>query len=83
MELNAEQQQLLDRAALSGMSAEEVLEQAFAVVREQYRSAGWLGTEAVAKQIAAGYEEAKRGELIDPAEARRVLAERRARRQRA
>jgi len=81
LELKPEQQQLLDQAARSGMSADEVLDQAFAVVREQYRGASWMQTEAVAAQIAEGFQQAERGELIDGGEAARMLAERRAQRQ--
>lgn len=81
LELKPEQQQLLDQAARSGMSADEVLDQAFAVVKEQYRSASWMQSEAVAAQIAEGFQQAERGELIDGGEAARMLAERRAQRQ--
>ena len=81
LELKPDQQQLLDRAALSGMSAEEVLEQAFAVVREQYREANWLRSDAVTAQIEEGFAQAQRGELLDSGEAQRILAERRQHRQ--
>jgi predicted transcriptional regulator len=81
LKLKPEQQQLLDRAARSGMSAEEVLDQAFAVVREQYRNESWMHSEAVAAQIAQGFAQAERGELIDGSEAAHLLAERRAKRQ--
>ena len=36
LELKPEQQKVLDRAAQSGMSPEDVLDQAFAVIHEQY-----------------------------------------------
>jgi len=42
LELKPEQQKIIDRAARSGMSPEEVLDQAFAVIQEQFRSEEWL-----------------------------------------
>ena len=81
LEFKPEQQQLLDRAALSGMSAEDVLDQAFAVVGEQFRNASWMHTEAVAAQIGEGFRQAEHGQLIDGGEAARMLAERRAKQQ--
>jgi len=45
LELKPRQQELLDRAAGSGMSAEEVLDQAFAVLHEQYRNEKWMQAE--------------------------------------
>ena len=33
---------VLDRAAKSGMSPEEVLDQAFAVIHKQYRNEDWM-----------------------------------------
>jgi hypothetical protein len=71
---------VLERAAQSGMSAEEVLDQAFALIHEQYRNADWLlvDKEAVAAQIATGFEQAVRGELTDGDHAVHILKERRA-----
>ena len=82
LELKPEQQEVLDRAARSGMSPEEVLDQAFAVIHEQHRNEEWMLEErdAVAAQIAEGFEQAELGELISPEEAIRVLHERRAKR---
>jgi|HubBroStandDraft_1064217.scaffolds.fasta_scaffold351485_2 predicted transcriptional regulator len=82
IELKPEQQKVLDLAAQSGMSPEEVLEQAFAVIHEQYRNEEWMlaEREAVAAQIAEGFSQAERGDLIEVEEARRVLAQRRAKR---
>ena len=67
LELKPAQQKLLDRASRSGMSPEEVLDQAFSVIQEQYRNDDWIqaGKEAIAAQIAEGFEQAERGELID------------------
>ncbi len=83
LELKPEQQRLLDRAAQSGMSPEEVLDQAFAVIHEQYRNEDWMLAErvAIAAHIVEGFAQAERGELVDPEEAARILRERRAKRQ--
>ena len=82
IELKPEQQEILDRAAQSGMSPEELLDQAFAVIHEQQRNGEWMlaEREAVATHIAGGFAQAERGELIDAEEARRILRERRAKR---
>lgn len=82
IELNAEQKQVLDRAAQSGMSPDEVLNQAFAVIREQQGNGDWMLSEreTVAAHIAEGFAQAERGELVDPDEAKRILRERRAKR---
>jgi predicted transcriptional regulator len=82
LELKPEQQRVLDRAAQSGMSPEEVLDQAFAVIREQYRNEDWLlaDKEAVAAQIEEGFRQAERGELVDADEAIQILQELRANR---
>ena len=83
VELKPEQQQLLDRAARSGMSPEEVLDQAFAVIRDQYQNESWLTADkaAVAAQIAEGFAQAERGELHDGERAVEMLRDRRAKRQ--
>ena len=83
LELKPEQQRVLDRAAQSGMSPEEVLDQAFAVIGEQYRNEDWMmaDREAIAAHIAEGFAQAERGELVDAEEAVRELQRRRARRQ--
>lgn len=85
VELKPEQQQVLDRATQSGMSAEEVLDQAFAVIREQYRSDDWLvqQRDAIRTQIEEGFTQSERGELVDPETAVKVLRDRRANRQNA
>jgi predicted transcriptional regulator len=79
LQLKPEQQEVLDRAAQSGMSPEELLDQAFAVIDEQQKHGGWMlaDREAIAARIAKGFAEAERGELIDADEARRILRERR------
>jgi predicted transcriptional regulator len=82
LELKPEHQQLLDRAARSGMNPEEVLDQAFAVIQEQYRNEDWLPAdkEAIAAHIAEGFAQAERGELVDAEQAAGILHERKAKR---
>lgn len=83
LELKPAQQRVLDRAAQSGMSPEEVLDQAFAVIHEQYRNEDWMlaDKEAIAAQIAEGFAQAERGELVDAEQAIRILQDRRTKRQ--
>lgn len=80
LELKPEQQSILERAAASGMSPEDVLDQAFAVIHEQYRNDDWLltGKDAISAQIDKGFEQAERGELIDADDAVRMLQDRHA-----
>jgi predicted transcriptional regulator len=82
LELKPEQQRMLDRAAQSGMSPEELLDQAFAVIDEQYRNDEWLlaGRDAIAAQIEEGFAQAGRGELVDAEEAVETLRKRREKR---
>ena len=82
VELKPEQQQVLDKAARSGMSPEELLDQAFAVIHEQQKNGDWMlaERESVAAHIAKGFAQAERGELVDAEEAARTLRERRAKR---
>jgi predicted transcriptional regulator len=60
-----------------------VLDQAFAVIHEQYRNEDWMlaDKEAIAAQIAEGFAQAERGELVDAEQAIRILQDRRAKRQ--
>lgn len=82
LELKPEQQKVLDRAAQSGMSPEEVLDQAFAVIHEQYRNDDWLlaNKDEIGAQIEEGFAQAERGELVDGDRAAQILEERRAKR---
>jgi hypothetical protein len=82
LELKPEQQEVLQRAARSGMSPEDVLDQAFAVIREQYRNEDWLlaNKDAVVAQIEEGFAQAERGELQNAERAIQILQERRANR---
>ena len=83
LEIKPEQQKVLDRAVRSGMSPEEVLDQAFALIHEQYRNGDWMlaDKEAIAAQIEEGFRQAERGELVDAEQAVRILQARRAKRQ--
>jgi predicted transcriptional regulator len=82
LELKPAQQQVLDQAARSGMSTEEVLDQAFAIIQEQYRNEDWMlaDKEAIAAQIEEGFAQAERGELIDTEQVSQILEKRRANR---
>jgi predicted transcriptional regulator len=82
VELKPDQQAMLERAARSGMSTEDLLDQAFAVIREQYQNEEWMlgEREGLAARIAEGFAQAERGELMDAEEARQLLAQRRAKR---
>ena len=82
LELKPEQQEILEMAVRSGMSPEEVLDQAFAVIQDLHRNGDWMlaDKDAVAAHIAKGYAEAERGELVDAEEAIRILQARRAKR---
>ncbi len=82
IELKPEQQKVLDRAARSGMSSDELLDQAFAVINEQHSNGDWMlaEREAVAAHVAEGFAQAERDELVDADEAARILRERRAKR---
>jgi hypothetical protein len=59
---------------------QEVLDQAFAIIHEQYRSDDWMLDEkdAIASQIEEGFQQAVRGELIDADQAIDILRDRRA-----
>ena len=82
IELKPAQQELLDRAARSGMSQEEVFDQAFAVLQQQYGNEDWMPAdrEAFAVQIEVGFAQAERGELVDAGQAVQILQARRAKR---
>lgn len=77
-EFTPEQQQLLERAARSGMSPEDVLVQAFAVIQNQFDCADWMAAdrERIAAHIEEGFRQAERGELIEGDDVSRILNER-------
>jgi predicted transcriptional regulator len=82
LELKPAQQKVLDQATRSGMSPEEVIDQAFAVIQEQHRNEDWMLTdkEAIAAQIEEGFAQAERGELVDAEQAVHILQDRRSKR---
>jgi len=82
IDLKPEQQRLIDLAVRSGayQTPDDVLDQAFEIIREQLHHEDWLAGqhEAVAAQIATGYAQAERGELMDGDAAMDMLRQRRA-----
>jgi tRNA/tmRNA/rRNA uracil-C5-methylase (TrmA/RlmC/RlmD family) len=82
LELKPAQQKVLDHAARLGMSTEEVIDQAFAVIQEQYRNEDWMlaDKEAIAAQIEVGFRQAERNELVDAEQAVHILQDRRSKR---
>jgi len=84
IDLKPEQQRLIDLAVGSGAYRDlsEVLDQAFAIIREQLQLEDWMldQREQVAAQIETGFAQAERGELIDGDVAIEQLRERRSER---
>ena len=69
IDLRPEQQLVIDLAVRSGAyrNPGEVLDQAFAIIREQLDFEDWMieEREAVAARIKTGFAQAERGELIE------------------
>ena len=84
IDLKPEQQRVIDLAVRSGayQNPDEVLDQAFEIIREQLDLEDWMlgRREEVAAHIAAGFAQAERGELIDEEAAVELLRQRRAQR---
>jgi len=84
IDLKPEQQRVIDLAVRSGayQNPDEVLDQAFEIIREQLDLEDWMlgQREEVAAHIAAGFAQAERGELIDEEAAVELLRQRRAQR---
>jgi Arc/MetJ-type ribon-helix-helix transcriptional regulator len=84
IELKPEHQRTIDLAIQSGAyhDRDEVLDQAFDIIREQLKLEDWMRErrEALASQIAIGFAQADRGELMDGEEAVTMLRQRRAER---
>jgi len=82
IELKPEQQRILESAMASGMAQDEAIARAFALLEEHDQSLDWMmeDREAIAAQVEEGFQQAERGELIDPEEAIRILRTRRANR---
>ena len=80
IDLKPEQQRVIDLPVQSGAyrNSGEVLEQAFAIIREQLDFEDWMleEREAVAAHIEMGFAEAGRGELIDGDAALEMLRQR-------
>ena len=79
-----EQQRVIDLAVGSGayQSPDEVLDQAFEIIREQLQLEDWMveQRDALATHIEVGFAQAQRGELIDGDAALEMLRQRRAER---
>jgi len=84
IELKPEQQRVIDLAVQSGAyrNPDEVLEQAFALIREQLDLEDWMleQRDAVVAHIETGFAQAERGELTDGDAALEMLRQRRAQR---
>jgi Arc/MetJ-type ribon-helix-helix transcriptional regulator len=84
IDLKPEQQRVIDLAVSSGAyrNPSEVLDQAFAIIREQLELEDWMVAQRdrVAAQIATGFAQAERGELTDADAALATLRHRRAER---
>ena len=81
IDLKPEQQRVIDLAVRSGayQNPDEVLDQAFEIIREQLQFEDWMTEqrETVAAHIETGFAQAERGELIDGDEVFSNLLERR------
>lgn len=82
--LKPEQQRVIELAVGSGayQNASEVLDQAFEIIREQLDLEDWMlgQREEVAAQIAVGFAQAERGDLVDGDAVLEILRQRRAER---
>jgi len=84
IDLKPEQQRVIDLAVQSGayQSPDEVLDQAFEIIREQLELEDWMigQRDAIAAHINKGFSQAERGELMDGDAAVEMLRNRRAER---
>jgi len=82
IDLKPDQQRVIDLAIQSGayQNSDEVLDQAFEIIRDHLNLEHWMieQGDALAAQIATGFEQAERGELMDGEEAIEMLRQRRA-----
>lgn len=83
LELKPAQEQILEMATRSGLSREEVLEQAFEIIRAQHEQGDWMmeNRREIAAKLQRAFDQSERGELFDDEEAIRILEERHAGRQ--
>jgi Arc/MetJ-type ribon-helix-helix transcriptional regulator len=84
IQLKPEQQRLIDLAVQSGayQNPSEVLDHALEIIREQLDLEDWMlgQREEVAANIAQGFAQAERGELMDGDTALELLRQNRAKR---
>ena len=82
LELTQEQQEILEQATRTGKSQEEVIDEAFTLLRQSLEMDEWLlaHLEEVVAHIEEGLAQAERGELIPDYEVPRILQERKQRR---
>jgi len=82
-ELKPAQEQILVMATRSGLSQDEVLDQAFEIIRVQHEQGDWMleNREEIAAKLQRAFDQSERGELFDDEEAIRILEERHAGRQ--
>jgi len=84
IDLKPEQQRVIDLAVRSGayQNANEVLDQAFEIIREQLDLEDWMlgKREEVAAHIAVGFAQAERGDLVEGDAVVEILRQRRAER---
>ncbi|HUH64426.1 MAG TPA: hypothetical protein VLZ50_15575 [Terracidiphilus sp.] len=80
IEIKPDEQKILENAMASGLTQDEVVARAFALLEEHDENLDWMqeDREAIAAQIEEGFEQAERGQLIDPEDAIRILRARRA-----
>lgn len=81
IDLKPEQQRVIDLAIRSGACQDpsDVLDQAFAIIRDQFDFEDWMLEErdAVATHIDTGFAQAERGQSIDGDAALEILRRRR------
>ena len=84
IDLKPEQQRVIDLAIGSGayQNTDEVLDQAFEIIRDQLDLQDWMfeQRQAIAARIENGFAQAERGESIDGDAAIEMLRQRRAER---
>jgi hypothetical protein len=83
LELKPAQEQILEMAARSGLSREEVLDQVFEIIRAQHEQGDWMieSRDEIAAKLQRAFDQSERGELFVDEEAIRILEERHAGRQ--
>lgn len=81
IEIKPEHERTIELAIQSGVygSREEVLDQAFDILREQLRNEDWMRdrNEELSSHIAVGFAQAEAGHLVDGDDVLRLIRERR------